>query len=159
MGACGFRLGLLFPCVADRPREVDGLSVRSFSAGCSSCSSRVLERFVLIHFVSCFWPGGVLRTVRLKVADRSCGTSCSRTVRGQGMNCPFSGCGSGGSVSIFGLSAPDSRTVRRSHTDRPLGHYRLSAWDFADRLSPLLPELRFRVALNWGLFLGLVGPL
>jgi hypothetical protein len=43
--------------------------------------------------------------------------------------------------------------------DRPLGHLGLSAWDFVGCLSPFLLELCFRVALSWGLFLGLVGPL
>jgi hypothetical protein len=60
-------------------------------------------------------------------------------------------------VSIFRLSSPDLWTVCRSHADRPLGHRGLSASGFADRLSPLLPEFRFCVALSWGLFLGLVG--
>jgi hypothetical protein len=62
-----------------------------------------------------------------------------------------------GSVSIFGLSAPDLRTVRRRHADRPPSHRELSSWGFADRLSPLLLELCFRVALSWGVFLGLIG--
>jgi hypothetical protein len=33
---------------------------------------------------SCFWPGGVWRTVRLDVADRPRGTSFSRIVCGRG---------------------------------------------------------------------------
>jgi hypothetical protein len=37
---------------------------------------------------SCFWPGGVWRTVRLYVTDRRHGTSCSRTVRGRGTDRP-----------------------------------------------------------------------
>jgi hypothetical protein len=65
----------------------------------------------------------------------------------------------GGSGSIFGLSAPDPQTVSPAHVDRLPGHLGLSAWDFADCLSLLLLELRFRVALSWGLFLVLGGSL
>jgi hypothetical protein len=46
-GSCGFRLGLLFPCLADRLREVGRLSARSCSSRCSSCSLRVR---VSLHF-------------------------------------------------------------------------------------------------------------
>jgi hypothetical protein len=59
-------------------------------------------------------------------------------------------------VSIFRLSVPDPQTVRRSHADRLPGHRGLSAWNFADHLSPLLIELHLLVALSWGLFIGLV---
>jgi hypothetical protein len=57
-------------------------------------------------------------------------------------------------VFFFGLFAPNPQTA-----DRPPGHLGLSAWDFADCLSPLLLELRFHVAFSWGLFLWLVGQL
>jgi hypothetical protein len=62
-------------------------------------------------------------------------------------------------MSICQLSAPDQRTVRLAHADRPPGHLGLSTWDFANCLSHLLFELHFHVALSWGLFLGLIGPL
>jgi hypothetical protein len=59
-----------------------------------------LSVFALIHLVVWFWPKGVCRTVRVRVADRlregrivrpevadrPRGTSCSRTVRGPGMD-------------------------------------------------------------------------
>jgi hypothetical protein len=44
-GGFGFRFGLLFPCLPDRPRGAHGLSAWSSSSRCSSCSSRVLEHF------------------------------------------------------------------------------------------------------------------
>jgi hypothetical protein len=44
-GGFGFRFGLLFPCLADRPRGARRLSAWSSSSRCSWCSSRVLERF------------------------------------------------------------------------------------------------------------------
>jgi hypothetical protein len=56
------------------------------------------------------------------------------------------------------MSTEDSRTVRQPIAHYPPGHCELSAWGFTDRLSPLLLELRFCVALSLGLFLGLVGP-
>jgi hypothetical protein len=43
-GGFGFTFGLLFPCLADRPRDARGLSVWSSSSRCSSCSSLVIER-------------------------------------------------------------------------------------------------------------------
>jgi hypothetical protein len=44
-GGFGFRFGLLFPCLADRPWGACGLSAWRSSSRCFSCSSRVLERF------------------------------------------------------------------------------------------------------------------
>jgi hypothetical protein len=44
-GGFGFRLGLLFPFLADRLRGAHRLSAWSSSSRCSSYSSRVLERF------------------------------------------------------------------------------------------------------------------
>jgi hypothetical protein len=71
----------------------------------------------------------------------------------------FSGCGTKGFVGFLRPSAVTSRTVHRPHVDRPPDHRGLSAWSSAECLSPLLLELRFRVALIWGLFLGLVATL
>jgi hypothetical protein len=71
----------------------------------------------------------------------------------------FSGCGSGGSVAVFRLSTRGSRTVRRVSADRPSYPCGLSAWCFTGLLSPLLLELCFHLGIDWGLFLGLVGPL
>jgi hypothetical protein len=48
-----------------------------------------LSAFILIGLASCFWPEGVWRTARLGVADRPRGTSCSRTVRGPGVDRPL----------------------------------------------------------------------
>jgi hypothetical protein len=47
--------------------------------------------------------------------------------------------------------------VRVDFLDRPPGYCRPSAPGITGCLSPLLLELRFRVALSWGLFLRLVG--
>jgi hypothetical protein len=44
-GGFGFRFGLLFPCLADRPRGACGLSAWRSSSRCSSCLSRALELF------------------------------------------------------------------------------------------------------------------
>jgi hypothetical protein len=44
-GGFGFRFGLLFSCLEDRPQGARRLSAWSSSSRCSSCSSRVLERF------------------------------------------------------------------------------------------------------------------
>jgi hypothetical protein len=49
------------------------------------------------------------------------------------------------------------RTVRLASADSPPPSCERSAPGCADRLSPLLLELCFSVALSWGLFLGLVG--
>jgi hypothetical protein len=57
---------------------------------------------------------------------------------------------------LFGLHF---RTVRRDLADCPPRPRGPSAPGIADCLSPLLFELRFRVALSLGLFLGLVGSL
>jgi hypothetical protein len=59
----GFRFGLLFPCLADRPRGACGLSAWSCSSMCSSCLSRVLERFG-------FDPFGQLLLTRGCLVDR-----------------------------------------------------------------------------------------
>jgi hypothetical protein len=58
------------------------------------------------------------RTVRLGTAECLRGTSCSRTVRGQGVVIHYSGCGTGGSVAFFELSARGYQTVRPVHADR-----------------------------------------
>jgi hypothetical protein len=79
-GDFGFRLGLLFLCLADRPRVAGGPSARWSSSRCSSCSSRVLERLRFDLVGHLFLVGRCLRTVCLDVADRSRDTSCSRTV-------------------------------------------------------------------------------
>jgi hypothetical protein len=48
-------------------------------------------------------------------------------------------------------------TIRRDTMDHPPGHLGLSTPGTEYYLSLSLLELRFRVALSWGLFLGLVG--
>jgi hypothetical protein len=48
-----------------------------------------LSAFVSIRLASCSWLEVVSRTVRLDVADRPRGTSCSRTVQGQGVDHMF----------------------------------------------------------------------
>jgi hypothetical protein len=152
-------LVLLFACSADCPRSPCGLSARHGSAGCSSCSSCVLERFRFDLFCRLFWAGRGFAyrllgrrdsSVRHELlADRSrigSGSSIFR-VRHRG------------SVAFVGPSAATSRTVRCLHTDRLPGHHGLSARDFVDCLSPLLLECRFCFGIAWGLFLVLVGPL
>jgi hypothetical protein len=70
-GGFGFRFGLLFPCLADRPWGARGLSAWSSSSKCSSCSSRVLERFGFDPFGQLLLTGG-------RLADRlprRCGLS------------------------------------------------------------------------------------
>jgi hypothetical protein len=62
LGSRGFTLGLLFPCLADRPRVAGRLSARCSSSRCSLCSSRVLERF-------CFDPFCQLFLARRSLAD------------------------------------------------------------------------------------------
>jgi hypothetical protein len=71
----------------------------------------------------------------------------------------ISRCSTGCSGCIFGPSAEVEQTVRQPIADYPPGHCGLSAWDFADCLSPLLLEFHFRFEIVSGLLLGLVGPL
>jgi hypothetical protein len=52
-----------------------------------------------------------------------------------------------------------SWTVCLDPADYAPGHLEPFGPGTADCLSIFLLELRFRVALSWGLFLGLVGPL
>jgi hypothetical protein len=124
-GGFGFRSGLLFPCLADRPRGARGLSACSSSSRCSSCSWSAL---VLIRLASCFLPEGIWRTVRSVVADYPRDTSCSRTVRGRCTDCPLVEVLVGSFCSCLtdnpswvadrphgdrGSSAPGPRTVRQ----------------------------------------------
>jgi hypothetical protein len=93
-GGFGFRIGLLFPCLADRPRGVRGLSAWSSSSRCSSCSSRVLECFGFDPVGQLLLTGGCLvdrppgrrglSAWHELLADCPRGTSCSRTVQGRG---------------------------------------------------------------------------
>jgi hypothetical protein len=64
--------------------------------------------------------------------------------------------GSGGSGGIFGWSALFLQTVRLAPADSPPPPCGRSTLGFPDCLSPSLLELRFCVALSWGLFCGLV---
>jgi hypothetical protein len=59
-GGFGFRFGLLFPCLADRPRGARGPSAWRSSSRCSSCSSRVLEHFGFDAVGQSFLTGGCL---------------------------------------------------------------------------------------------------
>jgi hypothetical protein len=54
LGSCGFRLGLLFPCLVDYPRAAGGPSVGCSSSRCSLCSSLVLERSLFDSFGQLF---------------------------------------------------------------------------------------------------------
>jgi hypothetical protein len=149
-GTCGFRLGLMFPCLADRPREAGGLSARSCSSRCSLCSSRVR---VSLHFDPLsrwFSFGGSWPDSPPGIVGQS--AVLARTVR-------YLRCTTRGSVSIFRFSTRDLRTVRPYHADRPPSHRGLSAWCLAELLSSLLLVFHFRFGIVWGLFLGLVGPL
>jgi hypothetical protein len=70
-GSCGFRLGLLFPCLRDCPRVAGGPSARCSSSRCSLCCSLVLER-------SLFNPFGLLFLAGRSLEDRppgGCGPS------------------------------------------------------------------------------------
>jgi hypothetical protein len=69
----------------------------------------------------------------------------------------ISGCSIGCSRSFYGPSVVVSQTVCLVLADRRPSHLGPSAPGTVDCLCPLLLELRFRVALSWGLFLGLVG--
>jgi hypothetical protein len=60
--AGGFRFGLLFLLLADRPRRVRGLSTRCRPAGCSSCSTRVLAS-------RCFDPSSWVFSVGVSLPD------------------------------------------------------------------------------------------
>jgi hypothetical protein len=82
-----------------------------------------------------------------------------RPSKGRVRTVHISRCGTRCSGRFYGPSAVVSRIVRLVLADRPPGHRGLSATGTTDCLSPLLLELCFRVALNWGLFLGLVGSL
>jgi hypothetical protein len=73
-----------------------------------------------------------------------------RTVRISRCNTSCSGC-------IFRPSTETSWTIRLNLVDHPPGHRGPSALGIAVCLSPLLLELRFRVALSLGLLLGFVG--
>jgi hypothetical protein len=79
-GVFGFRLGLLFLCLADHPSVAGGPSGGEVRPGVLRVSRVFLSVFVSIRLASYFWSVGVWRTVRLDVADRPRGTSCSRTV-------------------------------------------------------------------------------
>jgi hypothetical protein len=127
-GFC-FRFGLLFPCLADRPWGAHGLSAWRSSSRCSSCSSRVLERFGFDPVGQSFLTGGCLAdcpprrhglsTRHEFLADRP------RTWYGP------SACGGVGWVVLFvfngqsavgrGPSARCSRTVRPGAVDCPPG--------------------------------------
>jgi hypothetical protein len=69
-GSFDFRLGLLFPCLADRLWG----EVRP------GVLCKYLSSFLSIRLASSFWMRGVWRTVRPEGANRPRGTSCSRTV-------------------------------------------------------------------------------
>jgi hypothetical protein len=92
------------------------------------------------------------RTVRLGTADCPRGTSCPRTVRGPGTDCPFF---HGASLVVLLHFTDCPPRV----ADRPPQARGPSAWHYAGLLSPLLLVLCFRFKIVWGLFLGLVGDL
>jgi hypothetical protein len=154
--SCGFRLGLLFPSLADHSRGAGRLSGRCCSSRYPSCSSRVL---ISPHFDPlCRWfsfggswsdrpPGVAGQSARLGLA-----AVLARTIH-------YSRCATGGSVFIFGPSVRDLRTVCPYQVDRPPGHRGLSARCLAELLSSLLLVFHFCFGIVWGLFLGLVAPL
>jgi hypothetical protein len=155
-GSCGFRLGLLSLCLADRPREAGGLSAMSCSYMCSSCSSRVRvsPRFDL--WSRWFSFGGSWPYSPPGVAGQSARLGPSAVLTG---TVRYSRCTTGGSVFIFGTSAHDPRTVCPYHMDHPPGHRVLSARCLAKLLRSLLLVFRVHFGIVWGLFLGFVGPL
>jgi hypothetical protein len=71
----------------------------------------------------------------------------------------YSRCNTGSSGGFFGQSTLGLRMVRPALANSSPPPRGQSIPGCADCLSPLLLELRFRVALSWGLFLGLVGSL
>jgi hypothetical protein len=144
-----FELGLLCPHLADRPRGARKSVVLRVLRDFMCC-------FVSIRSIGRFWLEVVGRTVHPVRSDCPRGADCPRWACGLS---EFRRVHTRGSGSIFGLSARDPRTIHPAHVDRPPDHLGLSTWDFADCLSLLLLVLCFRVALSWGLFLGLVGPL
>jgi hypothetical protein len=128
-GGLGFRFGLLFSCLAVRPRGARGLSAWRGSSRCSSCSSIVLERFGFDPVGQAFLTGGCLadrppgrRRLSARhelLADRSRTWYGPSVCRGAGQdvllvfNGPF--------TVWHGPSAWWSRTVRPRAADRPPG--------------------------------------
>jgi hypothetical protein len=151
------KLGFLSACLADRPRSPCGLSARNNSASCSSCSSRVLERFRFDPFGQLFLAGSGFadRPPRRRgpsarhelLADRP-RTRCRPYVF-QGVLPEV----------LLAFSDRPPRTVHRPHGDSPPGHRRPFTWACTELLSPLLLEFCFCFGIVWGLFLGLVGTL
>jgi hypothetical protein len=109
-----------------------------------------LSAFISIGLVSCFWSGGVWRTVHLGVVDRPCSPSCSRTVRGPGVDRPLFKVRFWRFCCVF-------RTIHSRVVDRSPQSRGPSTWAFTELLSPLLLWFRFRFGIVWGLFLGLLG--
>jgi hypothetical protein len=126
--ACIFRLRLLFPHLADRPRGAQQPAtlgdLREF-----------LSHFVSIHLFGRFWFEIVGRTIRPLGPDCPWGADYPQWAREPS---EFWRVHTGGSVSFFRLSALVSQTIHHYHADCPAGHRRLSTWDFSDRLCPLL---------------------
>jgi hypothetical protein len=106
-GGFGFRFGLLFLCLADRPQGAHGLSVWSTSSRCSSCSSRVLERFG-------FNPVGQSFLTRGCLADRPPGRRRLSARHELLVDCPRtwhepSAFSSAGWVVLFGFNGQSTR--------------------------------------------------
>jgi hypothetical protein len=128
-GDFGFRLGLLFLCLADRPRVAGGPSERWSSSRCSSCSSRVLERLRFDPFCQLFSVGWSLadRLPRHRkpsarhrlLADRPRIGRRLSVIRGALLEgrLSFSNCPS----VTRGPSARTTQTVRPVTADRPPG--------------------------------------
>jgi hypothetical protein len=134
-------------------------------SGCCSCAWRTVREelssrlFIVFFMSSCI---ALFRSIGLGVFSWSRFAELSVRVglsAGWPQTVCFSRCSTGCSGCIFEPSAVTSRTVRLDLADRTPGHRGPSAPGIADCLSPLLLELRFHVALSFGLFLGLVGPL
>jgi hypothetical protein len=134
----------LFPHLADRPHGVGGPSARSPAVGYSSCSSRVLVSL-------CFDPSSWVFSIGISLPDCPPGVAGLSARDGLSVGWPrtvrisrFRTCCSD---SNFGPSAGVAKTVRQSIVDCPPGHCGPSAWAFAELLSPLLLEFRFRLGL------------
>jgi hypothetical protein len=130
--------------------------MRRLSASCSLCSSRVLLCLPFDPF--CQWVFGARGLADGPWVEYG-RSVCGGQSAGKRRAIRFSRCVSGGSGSYFGRSVVTLWTVRAFLADSPPGPYGRSTLSTADCLNPSLVELRFRVALSWDLFLGLVGPL
>jgi hypothetical protein len=146
-------LGLLFLCLADSLPGERGQSARSRQIWRSSCSSCVFA-------FSCFDPFRLVLLVAQSLPDGPRGECGQSLPRGRSTSWApivcFSRCTTGGSGAIYGGSDSTVQIVRPSPTDSLPPPCRQSAPGTTNFLSPLLLELRFCVALTWGLFLGLV---